>query len=253
MAGLGIAFGLGLAYALKIFHIEVDPRVVSILSMLPGSNCGACGQAGCSGFAEALSKGEVAPSGCAVNTDQSRAKLAHFLGLDHEVKVKTVATVLCNGGTRAKDKYSYKGIASCRASSLVFGGFKQCNFGCLGLGDCVEACPFDAITIGPDNLPVIDPEKCTSCGKCVKACPKNLIVILPLDKGYYVKCSSKDTGAATARACKSGCIACMKCVKACPSAAVTVDSNLSKIDPGKCQNIGKCFEACPTKVIVKRG
>jgi Na+-translocating ferredoxin:NAD+ oxidoreductase RNF subunit RnfB len=253
MAALGLIFGVGLAYALKIFGIKLDPKVFKLISILPGSNCGACGKAGCVGFAEALAKGEALPTGCVVSSEDARKSIAHILGLDHVEKVKTVATMLCNGGLRARDKYVYEGIRSCKAATLLFGGYKACNFGCLGLGDCVAVCPFDAIGMGADGLPVVDAGRCTSCGKCVKACPKGLYSLLPVSCGYYVKCSSKDPGAATAKVCKSGCIACLRCEKACPALAVKVDANLSKIDPGKCQNIGKCFEACPTKVIVKRG
>ena len=252
MAALGLIFGLGLAYALKIFGIEIDPAIFKILSMLPGSNCGACGKAGCTAFAEALKKGEAMPAGCVLSNEESRKSIAEILGIEYDSKVKLVATVFCNGGSRAKDKYQYRGIKSCKAAALVFGGYKVCSFGCLGLGDCMDACPFDAIKIGKDNLPVVDPKKCTACGKCVKACPKNLYALLPLACKYYVKCSSKDPGALTAKVCKSGCIACLKCEKACPVRAAKVESNLSRIDPGICQNIGKCFEACPTKVIVKR-
>ena len=98
--------------------------------------------------------------------------------------------------------------------------------------------------------PVVDENKCTACGKCVTECPKGLYVLIPAAGAYYVKCSSKDPGGVTAKACSSGCIACLKCEKACPAGAVKVESNLSRIDPAKCQNIGKCFEVCPTKVIV---
>lgn len=252
MAVLGLIFGVGLAYALKIFGIKIDDKVFKILSMLPGTNCGACGKAGCAGFAEALAKGEAVPGGCAVSDDEARKAMTEFLGLTSAEKVKTVATLLCNGGARAKDKYAYRGIASCKAASLVFGGFKACSFGCLGLGDCVGVCPVDAIKMGSDGLPVVDENKCVSCGNCVKTCPKSLYLLLPASVKYYVKCSSKDTGPVTAKACKSGCIACLKCVSACPAGAVTVESNLSRVDPQKCRNIGKCFEACPTKVIAKR-
>lgn len=253
MALLGLIFGVGLAYALKIFGIKVDPMVLKILSMLPGSNCGACGKAGCAAFAEALEKGEAVPTSCVLSNDEARKSIAQLLGMDYNPKVKTVATLLCNGGTRAKDKFTYKGIKSCKAASLIFGGYKACSFGCLGLGDCVEACPFGAIKMGADNLPMVDEKKCTACGKCVATCPKNLFVLSPISVKYYVKCSSKDPGGATAKVCKAGCIACLKCVKACPTGAPKVEFNLSKIDTGKCQNIGKCFEACPTKVIAKRG
>lgn len=253
MAALGVAFGAALALALKVFGVKSDEAITRILSLLPGVNCGACGKPGCASFAEALAKGEVMPAGCVVSSEEARKSIAKLLGLDHSQKVRTTATVLCNGGVRAVDKYAYRGIRSCKAASLLFGGHKVCSFGCLGLGDCVDVCPFDAIKMGSDGLPVVDEAKCTSCGNCVKACPKSLYVLLPVSVKYYVKCSSKDPGGMTAKACRSGCIACMKCEKACPSLAAKVESNLSRIDPIRCQNIGKCFEVCPTKVVARRG
>lgn len=252
MAALGLIFGIGIAYAFKIFGIELDPEIVRILALLPHSNCGACGKAGCAGFAEALKKGEAVPSGCAVSNEEARRSIAQVLGIEYEPKTKTIATLLCNGGSNAKDKFGYHGIKTCKAASLVFSGYKACVFGCLGFGDCADVCPFDAIKIDERNLPGVDPKRCTACGNCVKACPKKLFVLTPLENNYYVKCSSTDPGGALAKVCKSGCIACRKCEKACPISAIKVESNLSRIDYAKCQNIGKCFEACPTKVIVKR-
>ncbi len=252
MAFLGLIFGVGLAYTLKIFGIKLDPKVFRILSMLPGSNCGACGRPGCAGFADALARGEAIPSGCVVSTEDARTAISELLGLSSEEKARTVATLLCSGGVRAKDKYKYEGIATCKAATLIFGGQKVCSFGCLGFGDCIGGCPFNAIKMGSCGLPVVDIKKCTACGHCVKACPKNLYSMLPRSVGYYVKCSSKDPGAVTVKACKAGCIACFRCEKACPNNAVKVESNLSYIDPGKCKNAGKCFEVCPTKVISRR-
>jgi RnfABCDGE-type electron transport complex B subunit len=251
MAVLGLIFGVGLAYALKIFGIELDPKMFKILSLLPGANCGACGKPGCAGFAEALMAGETMPSGCVVSNDEARHSIAELLGIDYNPKVKTVATLLCNGGKNAVNKYDYQGIKTCKAASLVFGGHKACNFGCLGFGDCVETCPFDAITIGDDELPAVDPARCTACGACVKTCPKNLYVLRPIAVNYYVKCSSRDPGNITMKACKAGCIACLKCQKACPAGAAKVEASLARIDPEKCKNLGKCFEVCPTKVIKK--
>ncbi|MBI5144450.1 MAG: RnfABCDGE type electron transport complex subunit B [Candidatus Omnitrophica bacterium] len=253
MAGLGLVFGVGLAYALKLFKIEVDPTTFMILSKLPGSNCGACGKAGCAGFAEALKKGEAMPAGCAVSNDEARSSIAELLGVEYKPKVKTIATVFCNGGVNAKDKYIYKGIKTCKAASLVFGGQKACSFGCLGFGDCVTACPFDAIKMTEEGLPEVDPNKCTACGICVKVCPKELFVLTPTQNKYYVKCKSTDPGSVVAKVCKTGCIACRKCEKACPIAAIKVESNLARIYYDKCQNIGECFKVCPTKVIAKRG
>lgn len=253
MGSLGLVFGVGLAYALKLFRIEVDPTIALIITKLPGANCGACGKAGCAGFAEALKKGELLPAGCAVTNEEARKSISEILGIEHTVKVKTIATVLCNGGVNAVDKYAYKGIRTCKAATLVFGGQKACSFGCLGFGDCVIACPFGAIRMTDKELPEVDPAKCTACGICVKVCPKSLFILTPTKNNYYVKCKSTDPGAVVAKVCKTGCIACRKCEKACPIQAVKVESNLARIYYDKCQNIGECFKVCPTKVIQKRG
>lgn len=249
MTALGLIFGAGIAYALKIFRIEIDPITFKILSILPGANCGACGKAGCAGFAEALKKGEAVPAGCVVSQEEARKSISELLGRKHEAVVKTGAFILCNGGSRAYDKFVYRGIKTCKAASLIFGGHKACSFGCLGFGDCAVSCPFGAIKMGEDGLPEVDLAKCTACGVCVKTCPKKLYFLKPLTCKYYVKCSSKDPGSVVAKVCKAGCIACLKCEKACPLGAVKVKDNLSRIEPGKCKDLGKCFEVCPVKVI----
>ncbi len=252
MTSLGLLFGIGLAYALKIFGIEVDPTIALIITKLPGANCGACGKAGCAGFAEALVRGEVAPVRCPVTSGENQKAIAQILGIEPGSAEKMVAVCLCNGGKNAIDKYAYHGIQSCKASTLLFGGHKACSFGCLGLGDCAEVCLFGAIKIGEDGLPHVDEEKCTACGACVKVCPKKLFNLIPRKNEYYVKCSSTDPGPVKIKACKASCIACRKCEKACPSAAIKVESNLARIDYDKCQNIGKCIEGCPTSVIKNR-
>jgi len=252
MTGLGLFFGVVLAYALKILKIEVNPTVFKILSKLPGSNCGACGKAGCAGFAEALKNKEAMLSACLVSNDEARRSIAEILGVEFNPKIRTTAVSLCNGGKNAKDKYAYNGIKSCKAASLVFGGQKECGFGCLGFGDCARVCPFGAIKMTSGGLPEVDAAKCTACGNCVRACPKNLFELIPIERKYYVKCSSMDTGNIVIKACKSGCIACMKCEKVCPVGAIKVESNLSRINYLKCQDMGKCFEVCPTKVIARR-
>jgi len=252
MAALGVLFGLTLAFVLRIFGIKVDSAIAKIMLSLPGINCGACGRPGCAAFASALNKREAEPSACVVSSDEQKKAIAKILGIDFVVGAKTIATVLCNGGKNDKDKFNYRGIKTCKAASLVFGGQKECAFGCLGFGDCIEACPFGAMSMSDQGVPEIDRTKCTSCGKCVKACPKKIIVLMAADRPYYVKCSSKDTGRVVSKVCKSGCIACAKCVKACPNGAIKITENLSRIDYDLCKDAGKCMEACPTKVIFKR-
>lgn len=252
MTALGLVFGLGLAYTLKLFAIDVNPEVALIITKLPGGNCGACGKAGCAGFAQALKKGEAIPASCVVSNEEARKAISEILGIEYSPKLKTVATLICKGGKNSKDKFVYKGIKSCKAATLLFAGFKACSFACLGLGDCVRVCPFNAIKIGEDNLPHINQKKCTTCGKCIKICPKAVLVLTPIEKLYHVECNSKDKGAQVAKVCKVGCIACAKCVKVCSVLAISIEDNLARIDYNKCINCGECFKVCPTNAIGHR-
>lgn len=252
---LGLVFGVGLAYALKMFGIEVDPAVALIITKLPGANCGVCGKAGCSGFAEALKKGETMPSSCVVSNEEARKSIAEILGIEYSPKVKNIACVFCNGGANAKDKYKFRGISNCGAASLIFGGYKECSFGCLGLGDCIEACPFDAIKMTKNNIPQIDLKKCTGCGNCVKACPKEIIELMT----YNVKelaipaCSSGDKTVRIRKICAVGCIGCGICEKL-SGGVFKVENNFSVLHPELIRddiNWDEIIKKCPTKTIVR--
>lgn len=253
---LGVLFGLVLAYAAKRFAVPVDPKLEKVLAKLPGANCGACGRAGCAGFAEALLRGELDLRACNVTAQESKKSIAELLGLNVEQRTKLVASVHCCGGDNAKDKFIYDGMKDCLAANLVLGGQKECRYGCLTYGTCVRACPFNAIVMTAQGYPQVIEEKCTACGICVNVCPKSLFTLIPYDSQkarIYVACASKDIGRIVINACPVGCIACRKCEKACPHNAVTVVDNLARIDYEKCSGCLECAKVCPTKVIKVRG
>ncbi|MFC1703953.1 RnfABCDGE type electron transport complex subunit B [Candidatus Omnitrophota bacterium] len=252
LGSLGLLFGLGLAVASKKFCLVADAKLEKVFEMLPGSNCGACGMAGCMGFAEGLVKGICAVQNCTVSTPDAKEEIAKVLGVTVEEKVKTVAVLHCNGGNKVKDRIIYQGLRNCIAANQLQGGQKACIYGCLGFGTCADECPFGAISMGQEGLPVVDEAKCTACGKCVKACPKNLFKLVAVDKKFYVACSSHDIGKKVMQACKVGCIACRKCEKVCPVSSIRVIDNLAVFDYDTCRNSSDCVEVCPTKVIKKR-
>ncbi|MDD5292031.1 MAG: RnfABCDGE type electron transport complex subunit B [Candidatus Omnitrophica bacterium] len=254
LGGLGLLFGLGLALASKKFYVKNDPRLEKIIINLPGANCGACGMAGCMGFAEGLISGKCTIDKCPVTEPEKKTEIANFLGHKLSETVKTVAVLHCGGGNKVKDRFKYEGIKDCNAANLLHGGQKACIYGCLGFGSCVKVCPFGAIKMNEETgLPEVDEEKCTACGKCVETCPKKLFSLVPADKKYYTKCSSLDFGKAVLDVCPVGCIGCRKCEKSCPQQAIKVINNLAVFDYKKCRNTGECFKVCPRKCIIKKG
>jgi len=255
LAGLGLAFGLFLAFASKKFKVEHDPKIDEVVNVLPGVNCGACGYAGCAAYAEAVVKNKDVPVDlCIPGQKEAADKVAKIVGRETTGgKDKVVAQLKCNGDReKASDKFDYEGVKTCKAADLVSGGPKSCSYGCIGFGDCVNVCKFDALKIGSNGLPKVDKEKCVGCGACVKECPKGLFKLVPANKKIHVLCSSKDMAGNVTKACKVGCIACKACERACPveGLAIHVKDNLAEIDYSKCVMCGKCVEACPRKIIV---
>lgn len=251
LAGLGIVFGVALALVAARFVVKVDPKVEQVRETLPGANCGACGFAGCMGYAEAVAGNpDVAVSLCAPGKSPVAEKIAVITGKKAEKVDPKIARVFCQGGTSlSQRKFIYTGVQDCTAAVLAAGGDKSCEYGCLGYGTCMRACPFGAITMSADNLPVIHPDKCTACGKCVAACPKQVIELALASKAVVISCHSRDKGIDVKKKCQVGCIACGICVRTCPVNAIAIDNNLARIDHSKCIVCGLCVKKCPTSAI----
>lgn len=242
--------------ASKKFAVYEDPRIAQMAEVLPQANCGGCGYPGCGGFSDACVKaGSLEGKYCPVGGQPVMAKIAEILNLDAATSEPVVAVVRCNGTCANRPRINqYDGAKSCAIAASLYGGETGCSYGCLGCGDCVDACPFDAIHMNAaSGLPEVDEAKCTACSACVKACPKDIIEIRPQGKRsrrIYVQCVNKDKGAVTRKACSVGCIGCGKCAKACPFEAVLLGNNLAYIEPNKCKSCRKCEEVCPQNTII---
>ena len=249
VAGIGLIAGILLAVASIIMAVPKDEKAAAVLELLPGANCGACGYSGCSGYAEALAKGEAKPGLCSPGGAETASKIAALLGEGDVAVEYHAALVHCTGSyDYTTDKMIYDGLESCAAAAQLSGGTASCRFGCMGLGDCEKACPYHAITVC-NGLAVIHPARCRGCSLCVAACPKKLISLVPVKPQAVVRCASCDKGAVTNKVCKIGCIGCMKCTKVCETGAIKVEQFHASVDPQTCTACGKCVEACPRNCI----
>ncbi|MCI8373446.1 MAG: RnfABCDGE type electron transport complex subunit B [Lachnospiraceae bacterium] len=250
VGGAGVIIGIFLGVFGEKFKVEVDEREIKVREQLPGNNCGGCGFAGCDGLAAAIAKGEAAVDACPVGGAPVGKAIGEIMGVSSEGSVHKVAFVKCAGDCeKAKEVYNYYGNEECTAMEFVPNkGSKGCNYGCLGYGSCVKACPFDAIHI-VDGIARVDKEKCKACGKCVAVCPRNLIELVPYEANYLVQCNSKEKGKDVMKNCDVGCIGCRLCEKNCPKQAVSVTDNLAHIDTDLCVQCGLCAQKCPKKII----
>ncbi len=250
LGGLGILFGIVLGFVGKKFAVKVDERVRAVRDAVAGANCGACGYAGCDAFAEAVVRGEADPNACTPGGTKTAREIAAIMGVDAKDSTPKVARVRCQGTCEnVTPRYDYSGIQSCRAASSMSGGPSACEFGCVGLGDCVARCPFDAIKI-VDDVAVIDEDKCTGCGVCVDTCPRSIINLLPRDQTVVVMCRNKAIGRIARLQCKTACVGCKRCEKQCPSDSIHVVDGVAIIDETTCTRCGACIQVCPMHCIV---
>jgi Na+-translocating ferredoxin:NAD+ oxidoreductase RNF subunit RnfB len=239
------------------FKVFEDPRIDDTEQTLPGANCGGCGFAGCRAFAEACVKAsDLSGLSCPVGGNETMGKVADILGLVAEKKDPRTAYIRCNGTCDHRPKTSnFDGATTCAIAASVYSGETDCQFGCLGYGDCFDICEFDAIDLRRGlGVPLIIDDKCVACGKCIDACPKNLIELrkqFPKNRKIVVACRNTDKGGVARKACAVACIGCSKCEKECKFDAITIENNLAFIDSDKCKLCRKCVSVCPTNSIIE--
>lgn len=249
VGAVSLVLGALLAYASIVFKVETDEREEKIGKILPGANCGGCGYAGCSAFAKAIVAEGAEITRCNLMTGEKLTEISVIMGVQGSKKEKKRAYVICKGTCNvAKEKYEYYGVNDCTTASQLGGGAKSCAYGCLGLGTCVQKCPFGALSI-KDGIAFVDKEKCTGCSVCSNVCPKGIIKMIEVKPQAAVGCASRDKGAVVRNLCDAGCIGCKICEKKCEFNAIHIEDNLARVDTSKCTACGLCAEACPKKII----
>ena len=252
LGGVGLTFAVLIAVTHRRFKVWEDPRIDGVVDLLPGSNCGACGKAGCRAFAEELVSGSVQPATCTVLSPDGVDDVAGYLGVDAGEANKRIARLLCAGGCDvAPPQAEYRGLPTCKAAAAVAGGGKGCAWGCLGLADCEVVCDLDAIFMNPVGLPVVIPERCTACNDCVEACPKDLFVLMPVEQHLIVQCRNALEGDLAEAHCTVACTACGKCALDAAPGLIEMIDGLAVVDYSKNELAGPdATVRCPTGAIV---
>ena len=258
LGGLGLVAAIVLYFIASKFKVFEDPKIDEVEESLPSANCGGCGFPGCRAFAEATVKEakenkSLEGLNCPVGGNDVMQEVGRILGLEVEQQAPLIAVIRCNGSkANSPAKINYEGATSCAFAHALYAGEGGCQYGCLGLGDCVDACDFDAIHMDTETgLPVVN-DKCTACGACVEACPRDIIELRkkgPKDRRIFVSCVNKEKGGPAKKNCSVACIGCGKCEKVCNFDAITITSFLAYIDFQKCTLCRKCVEVCPTNAI----
>jgi len=251
MSALGLTLSAVLSLANRRLYVFEDPEIDTVAQMLPGTNCGACGEPGCRAFAQALIKHSKAPNQCTVSSELQATSIADYLGVGLADVEKQVARLACAGGRHvARQLTHYTEEASCRSAALVAGGGKSCSWGCLGLGDCASHCEFGAISMNEFSLPVVDVDRCTACGDCVEVCPKDLFELVPLSRHLWVACKNLLADEAASAECEVACTGCGLCAADAPG-LITIVQNLARVDPALIARENPvAIERCPTGAIV---
>jgi Na+-translocating ferredoxin:NAD+ oxidoreductase RNF subunit RnfB len=256
LTGLGLLAAVILFWVSKKFHVTEDERIARVAEALPNTNCGGCGLPGCQAFAQAVVKaGDLSQLHCPVGGNAVMKQVAAVLGVKAVEKEPYIAVVRCSGSFEHRKKTNvYDGAPNCSVAAQLYSGDTGCAYGCLGMGDCVVACDFDAMYMdAATGLPVVVEDKCTACNACVKACPKDILELWPKGKKnqrIYVACLNEEKGSTARKACAVACSGCAKCAEACRYEAITIGSNLAVIDPEKCKLCAECIDTCDVRNIV---
>ena len=252
---LGFLSAAILYFIASKFKVYEDPKIDEVEAALPSTNCGGCGHPGCRAFAEACVKADdLSDLHCPVGGNPTMQAVASLLGMEVEERDPYVAVVRCSGSFEYREKVNvYDGTPNCTIAHGLYGGDTGCQNGCLGFGECVDACDFEAMYMDEKTgLPVVIQDKCTACNACVTACPRDIMQLRPMgrkNRRIFVSCINTDKGGAAKKACEVACTGCSKCESECKYDAITIENYLAYIDPEKCKLCRKCAPVCKSNSI----
>ncbi|MDL2316077.1 Fe-S cluster domain-containing protein [Desulfovibrio sp. OttesenSCG-928-A18] len=259
LLGLGAAAAIILAVASHLLKVEENPLIEMIAEHLPGANCGGCGFAGCEAYAAAVvANSDIPANMCTVGGAAVAAKVGELTGKVVKAGEPMVSLRRCSREEgHVEKKFEYVGTATCASAALLEGGPYKCTWACLGLGDCMRACPFDAMYMENGMVEIIA-SKCVSCGQCVKACPRSIPQLIPRRARVMNYCATREKLKSVSDVCDVGCINCLKCLKACPADAIAYEKRRIEIDHLACLKYGRacneaCVAACPRGIMRSRG
>ncbi len=257
LSSLGAVAAIILYFIAQKFKVETDPRIDDVEDVLPATNCGGCGFPGCRAFAEALVKStDLSDLHCPVGGNDVMKQVGVILGAEVAEKDPYVAVVKCSGSFEHRKKTNvYDGAPNCTIASMLYGGDTGCAYGCVGLGECVDACDFEAMYMDENTgLPVVIEDSCTACNACVKACPKDIMELWPKGrkgKRIYVACMNEEKGGVAKKHCSVACTGCEKCFDVCKYDSIVIENSLAYIDGEKCKLCRKCVDVCKTHSILE--
>ena len=258
LLGIGVVAAVVLAVASRLLKVKEDPNIELVTEALPGANCGGCGFPGCEGYAAAVvASPDVSPNLCCVGGPDLAAKIGELSGKAVIASEPTVAFRRCSRiEGNVKQKFTYVGMPTCASAAMLEGGPFRCTWACLGLGDCVRSCQFDAMYIA-DGMVEIIASKCVSCGSCIKSCPRSIVQLIPRRARVMNYCATREKLKSVSDVCDVGCINCLKCLKACPADAISYTKLRIEIDHQACLDYGPdcgeaCVGACPRFILRRR-
>ncbi|WP_434633989.1 electron transport complex subunit RsxB [Chromobacterium sp. CV08] len=138
--------------------MAVITLVERIDALLPQTQCGQCGHAGCRPYAEALAAGRDPINRCPPGGEDGVRALAQLLDLP----------ALPFEPDRPQPKP--RALAVIREDS------------CIGCTLCIQACPVDAIVGAAKQMHTVIADECTGCELCLAPCPVDCIDLVPVDR-----------------------------------------------------------------------